>query len=113
MSHYKYVALCSGVRTPAFGFSRSTMPHSQNPARHVIRWAIGSADGPRSSLWRMWGNKKGDIYVAVRSLGAITKASFHRDGSCQVGFTEPYAATASRRFGVTSRHWDRWQLPAD
>jgi hypothetical protein len=81
--------------------------------RNVLRWAVGSSDGLRSSTWRLWGNKKGDIYVAVRSLGGITKASFHRDGRCQVGFTEDYGATACQRFGVTSRHWQRWQLPAD
>jgi hypothetical protein len=42
----------------------------------------------------------------------MTKASFHRDGSCQVGFTTEYAVTASRRFAVRSRHWERWRLPA-
>lgn len=83
------------------------------PRGNAIRWAVGSPSGLRSSTWRLWGNKKGDIYVAVRSLGGITKVSFHRDGRCQVGFTDNYAATASRRFGVSSRHWEKWRLPAD
>jgi hypothetical protein len=77
----------------------------------VFRWAIGSSDGPRSSAWRLWGNPKGDIYVAIRSLGATFKASFHKDGRCQVGFTEAYADT--RGLAVPSRHWETWQLPAD
>jgi hypothetical protein len=80
-------------------------------SRQKIRWAIGSSDGPRSSTWVLWENKKGDIYVAVRSLGGIIKASFHRDGKCQVGFTSDYSATASRRFGVANRLWEKWQLP--
>ena len=84
------------------------------PARPtVLRWAIGSCDGPRSTTWRLWGNKKGDIYVSTRSLGDRIKASFHRDGKCQVGFDSKYAETASRRFGVAARHWERWRLPAD
>ena len=87
------------------------MPQREPAARNVFRWAIGSPDGPRSSAWRLWGNKKGDIYVAVRCLGGIVKASFHRDGKCQVGFTDNYAGTASRRFAVKSRHWETWRLP--
>ncbi len=79
--------------------------------KDVIRWAIGSPNKLRSSTWRIWGNIKGDIYVAVRSMGSITKASFHRDGRCQVGFTEEYQANAFRRFEIKSRHWERWQLP--
>lgn len=88
------------------------MPQPDPPARCVFRWAIGSSDGPRSSAWRLWGNPKGDIYVAVRSHGAKIKASFHRDGKCQVGFTQAYVPTATQRFAVPSRHWEMWQLPA-
>lgn len=90
----------------------SIVPLPEPPARNVFRWAIGSSDGPRSSAWRFWGNTKGDIYVAVRSHGGIIKASFHRDGKCQVGFTQDYAATATQRFAVSSRHWEKWLLPA-
>ena len=79
----------------------------------VLRWAIGSLNGPRSSTWRLWGNKKGDIYVAVRILGGIVKASFHRDGKCQVGFTAEYTETATRRFAIKSRHWETWRLPTE
>lgn len=63
--------------------------------------------------WVLWENKKGDIYVAQRSLGGITKASFHRDGKCHVGFHSDYADTASRRFGVAKRLWEKWRLPDD
>jgi hypothetical protein len=90
----------------------STAPPNELAARNGLRWAIGSLDGPRSSAWFLSGNKKGDIYIAVRSLGGITKASFHKDGRCQVGFTDTYQATARQRFSVTSRHWQRWQLPS-
>jgi hypothetical protein len=93
--------------------SVNTALEQKSAAPSVLRWAIGSSHGPRSSAWRLWGNKKGDIYIAVRCLGSTTKASFHRDGNCQVGFTDNYAATASRRFAVKSRHWEKWRLPAD
>src|SRR5262245_57444236 len=81
--------------------------------RQKIRWAIGSSDSPRSRTWVLWENKKGEIYLATRSLGGTIKASFHRDGNCHVGFTSEYKATASRRFGVSKRHWEKWRLPDD
>ena len=84
---------------------------SISPMPEVVRWAVGSSAGLRSSAWRLWGNKKGDIYAAVRSYGGINKVSFHRDGRCQVGFTTEYAPTAAQRFGVRSRHWQTWRLP--
>ena len=90
---------------------RPVSPH-ELASRSRLRWAIGSLDGLRSSAWILSGHKKGDIYVAVRSLGGITKASFHKDGRCHVGFTHEYQATASQRFGGISRHWQRWRLPA-
>lgn len=79
---------------------------------NVLRWAIGSPDGLRSSTWRIWGNAKGDIYVAVRCLGSVMKASFHRDGKCHLGFTEEYAKRAARGIENASRHWEKWKLPA-
>ena len=73
-----------------------------------IRWAIGSPDGLRSSTWRFWGNKKGDFYLSVRSLGGTFKTSLHRDRRCQTGFTKEYATrTALER----QRHLDNWELP--
>jgi hypothetical protein len=89
----------------------STVPTGKLASRRGLYWAIGSLDGPRSSAWFVSGNKKGDIYVSVRNLGGITKASFHKDGRCHVGFTDEYQATARERFCVTSRHWQRWLLP--
>jgi hypothetical protein len=83
----------------------------ENAMRGGLRWAVGTPDGPRSSIWRLWGNKKGDVYFSVRSLGGILKASFHRDRRCQVGFTSNYTETAIQRFGARSHHWERWVLP--
>jgi hypothetical protein len=79
---------------------------------NAIRWVIGSPDGPRSSTWRLWSNKKGDFYLSVRTLGGIVKSSFHRDGLCSIGFTTEYLSKARARFPqARSRHWRRWQLP--
>jgi len=71
-----------------------------------IRWGIGMPDGPRGSIWRLWGNKKGDFYLAVRIMGGILKTSFHKDGNCHSGLTGPFAKAQ----GVKWRHMDRWRV---
>ena len=94
-------SLCIGNRTLEF----------HDATRGGFRWIVGSSDAPRSNTWRLWGNKKGDLYLAVRSLGGMVKASFHRDRRCQVGFTREYEETARLRFGTSQRHWETWVLP--
>lgn len=80
--------------------------------RDGIRWAVGEPSGRRSSTWRLWGDKKGDAYLAMRSLGGQLKVSIHRDRRCSVGFTKEFEQVARKRFGEASRHWKRWILPA-
>jgi hypothetical protein len=76
-----------------------------------IRLAIGSDEKCESSIWRLWTNHKGDVYLSVRVLGGIYKMSLHRDGKCQFGFTAQYEDTAGERFGVKERHLELWELP--
>jgi hypothetical protein len=78
---------------------------------NVLRWSIGAPGSPRSSPIRVWGNRKGDIYLAARALGKEIKASFHRDGNSQIGFTSEYADIAQARFGALRRHWATWRVP--
>jgi hypothetical protein len=90
----------------------NSMLDIQEAKRGGLRWAVGSSDARRSSTWRLWGNKKGDIYVSARSLGGVLKASFHRDGRCHIGFTSEYVETAKKRFShFRGRLWDKWTLP--
>lgn len=84
--------------------------HDLHP-RDGVRWAVGKKDGRRSSTWRMWGDKKGDVYLAMRSMGSTLKVSLHRDRRCSVGFTKEFETEAKERFGASTRHWHRWILP--
>lgn len=78
----------------------------------VIRCAVGSFDGLRGSTWRLWGNKKGDIYLSTRQMGGTFKASLHKDRNCQLGFTSEFEDEARTNFShVGSRHWHKWRLP--
>ena len=97
--------------TSTFRVGQHTLSVKDLHPRDAIRWAVGSPNGRRSSTWRLWGDKKGDVYVAMRSLANRLKVSIHRDRRCQVGFTSEFAKEAVERFGAPSRHWERWKLP--
>jgi hypothetical protein len=60
------------------------MPSSQ---RKVIRFAVGSPEQYRSSLWRLWvqGN---DVYLGARIITGVVKLSMHRSGIWRYAFTE-------------------------
>jgi hypothetical protein len=78
------------------------------------RFAVGSPAGVKSSTWRFWANKKGDFYLATRTLGGILKTSFHRDGRCHTGFTTEYQAKKNSLAPLdSSRHLDVWHLPEE
>jgi hypothetical protein len=54
----------------------------------VMRFAVGSVDGPRSPTWRLWvPANKSDIYISRRSLAGEFKASLHESGKWRMGFT--------------------------
>lgn len=80
--------------------------------RDGIRWAVGSQDGFRSSTWRLWGDIKGDVYLAGRQHGRELKVSIHRDGNCSFGFTNESGRSIENIDGMSSRHFVRWKLPA-
>lgn len=88
-------------------------PHKELAERRIktIRWVVGTPGGVRGATWRLWSNKKGDFYLAARTLGGIVKASLHRDGRCSFGFTsEYYPSVAEKDATNTSRHLHRWRL---
>lgn len=51
-----------------------------------IRFAVGSRDDLRSSVWRLWGNKN-DLFLAARSTAGLSKISFHSSGICRHAVT--------------------------
>jgi hypothetical protein len=79
--------------------------------KNVFRLAIGASQSSMSSVWRIWSEYKGDVYVSVRCLGGTYKMSLHKDGKCQFGFTKEYEKLAKERFGIENRHQELWRLP--
>lgn len=84
-----------------------------------IRFAVGSADGPRSSVWVIWrhtNKTKADVFLATRALAGTLKISFHESGETRDAFTSEYAARTpalqSEASGRIRQQWRREQLGA-
>ena len=48
--------------------------------KYNLRVVIGSADGPRSNVWRVF-SKRSQVYVSYGNLGGVAKLSFIRQRS--------------------------------
>lgn len=83
------------------------------PKLDKIRFAVGTEDGPRSSWWFVKVEDTGDVYMSARSLGGRMKLSLHRDGFCQLGYTDHQVKqTASTGLPPpTPKYMFRWQRP--
>jgi hypothetical protein len=61
--------------------------------QQVLRFAVGSADGPRSRTWRLWVPEgKSDVYASSRRLSSSVKVSMHEPGPSRYVLTSEWVA---------------------
>lgn len=70
-----------------------------------LRFAVGSQEGPRSSVWRCYSNKS-DVYLSHGAAGGVEKISFHASLICRRAFTAEEGPAAGRSDRVIQR-WQR------
>ena len=69
-----------------------------------IRFAVRRSDAYQSNIWRAW-SWRSDVYVAMRSMAAIKKISFHELGICRDAFTEQHGKPKK----LSDREIIRWK----
>lgn len=52
-----------------------------NREARTFRFAVGTVDGVRSSEWRIWSTRHGDVYVGYRDSLETLKVSLHNSGA--------------------------------
>lgn len=80
----------------------------------VLRFAVGSPDGPRSPSWRLWVPRgKSDVYVSGRTLGSAVKVSLHEPGPARCAMTKDWVRRTCYRapVGRDSRLAVTWERP--
>lgn len=77
----------------------------------TLRFALGSADGPRSNIWTVFGSKNtDDVYVGARDTLPLAKLSLHESGRWRRALTSQEAARQNLPDGI-DRVMNRWEVP--
>ena len=79
--------------------------------RFDFRFAVGSPNGPRSSVWAIW-SRNSQVYAAHRSMGGIQKFSFHTPTLCLHAFTSEHGPPRGNNSRVIQK-WHRGTTPAN
>lgn len=74
----------------------------------MFKFCIGTPEGRRSTVWKVWVNSQ-DVYLQSRMMGSEAKLSFHASGQAQFTLTDIWV----KRTGAknTNRHLSRWTIP--
>jgi hypothetical protein len=78
-------------------------------SRIDLRFAVGSPEGPRSSVWRAYSNKN-EVYVSQGMLGGVQKFSFHSSGICRLAFTAQEGPAKGKSDRISMK-WRRVAAP--
>jgi hypothetical protein len=64
-----------------------------NEREQVLRFAVGSPEGLRSRVWRLWvPPRKSDVYLSERRLGSEVKVRLHEPGLARFALTSEHLA---------------------
>ena len=76
-----------------------------------LRFVVDGTDEFRSSVWRLWITRSGDVYLSTRAMGGIKKYSFHQSGICRSAFTSEYSVSRAM-INRVEFEWRRAKTPA-
>lgn len=79
-----------------------------NRPRTEARFAVGSRQGPLSTIWKAWVQGE-EAYLATRMFGKYQKVSFHSTGECQWSCTDEWVRQQEGRRNA-DRHIVRWEM---
>jgi hypothetical protein len=86
------------------------LPIRKGPAR----FAVGDPNGLSSNSWRVWAEKKNDVYIKCRDSFSETKVSLHTSGRWRMGFTtEAVAKRPTLIAADVNRAWEVWDKPPE
>jgi hypothetical protein len=74
----------------------------------ALRFAVGSFEDTRSSVWRLWA-KGDDLYLSARAFGGISKFSFHKSGKHRYAIN----AEIERENAASDRVLYKWERASE
>lgn len=77
-----------------------------------VRFSVGDPNGMTSNSWRVWVERRSEIYIACRDSFTETKVSLHASGRWRMGFTsEAIKKTPALIQSSENRAWEVWDTP--
>jgi len=81
------------------------------PAGQALRFALGTAEGTRSTIWTVFGSRNSDdVYVGARDALPMAKLSLHQSGRWRRALTQQGAAQQNLPADA-DRVFQRWEAP--
>ena len=74
----------------------------------ATRIAVGSRDGAKSSIWKIW-TQGDEIYASSRLFNGLAKVSLHSSGQCQWSYTDEWVLQQEGRRNA-ERHIAKWSV---
>lgn len=81
---------------------------ASNRRKKEFRFCVGSQDGKRSTVWKVW-TSKSDSYVLSRMMGSSTKVSIHTSGDAQWSIQSEWFAKNRVGQKNQTRHIEKWK----
>ncbi|MDB5609169.1 MAG: hypothetical protein JWP25_6069 [Bradyrhizobium sp.] len=77
-----------------------------------VRFAVGNPDGLTSHSWRVWSEKRSELYLSCRDAFKDTKVSLHASGKWRMGYTQEAVRSNPKLVeGDRNRAWELWEKP--
>ena len=73
----------------------------------TFRFAIGSAEGPRSTVWRLWTTNL-EFYIKSSMMGNSVKVSIHSEGAAQYSMESDWYGKNRPDQPNKGRHIEKW-----
>jgi hypothetical protein len=86
---------------------------STSSKKSKVRFAVGSPEGPRGNVYRLW-TTNDEVYLSIRALTGEEKVSLHKSGQWRSAFTEEHIAKGSPFVTADQdRAFDKWTRPPE
>jgi hypothetical protein len=99
------------MTSPAMLAQAGKLPIKDQP----VRFAVGDPNALTSNSWRVWTEKKQELYIVCRDNFRETKVSLHASGRWHMGFTTQAVAKRPSLLSTPdqNRAWEVWDKPPE
>lgn len=101
-------------RIPMVSYEKAALAGQLPIIDKPARFAVGDPNGMTSNSWRVWAERRSEVYIACRDNFTETKVSLHASGRWRMGFTsEAIKKNPMLVQPSENRAWEVWDKPLE